>query len=445
MIAAFAAITGFCSMLAAAHLDFPAGRRFYLFGGVLIVVSGLIRIESVVLVSLSIIMAVIFMRRLFNARSLIIAFTIAGLIVLGCYSFDKIYVQASPEWHTFYTYNDTRSLIQDTPRIHQEKFQSVAAQIGWSPVDYRMFINWFISDEQTFSETNLQYLVNHIPGRAGNLIGAVLSYLYSQFIPGNETLVSYPYLLMIISAFSSLTIYSSLQKARAPLLLILLSFLILLVYLIWTIKVPPRVWYSFLATLVIFGFFAIVWSKTETVSSAPQNVIFTRLGSLIVTGLILAALILTITQTVDISKTNMEKQSDYQQVLSNLDALQAQGKIEQNALIIIPAMGIPLEWAHPITLDFPKIQVLELGWLAFSPPYRDVLLQYDSYPLLTSLYKKDNVYLMTRTNLLAGIVQFIQIHTGSILQANPIFTINYPGLDTGAYTNTVLYKLRQVK
>ncbi len=447
MIAVFAAIAGFCSMLAAAHLDFHIERRFYFFGGILIFAGSLIRIESVLLVLLSTGLSIVLMRRLFDLKRLIIAFAAVGLLASGSYLFDKLYVRSHPEWQSFYTYNDTRSFIQDTPRLHQEKFNGIIQQIGWHPIDRRMFESWFISDEQTYSLDKLQYIVDHVPGVQGDLFGAVLSYFLRTF-PMSLAPVSYPYLLMLVAAFLSLLIYPSLRPALVPLASSMVSVAILFIYLLWTQKVPPRVWYSFLAVLTVFAFFIIACSKTGLIapeSRNPRRDISAWLGSLAVSGLMLAALFFTISQAVLVSAANIKKQNDYQEILSNLDSLQAQGKIQPDALIVIPAMGIPLEWANPMVLDFPKIQVLELGWLAFSPPYRDVLRQHDSYPLLTSLYEKDNVYLMTRVSLIAGTLQFFKVHTGANLQADPVFLVNYPGLDNGAYANTVLYKLKQVK
>ena len=446
-IAAFVAIAGFCSMLAAAHRDFRIGRRFYFFSGILLFVSGLIRIESVLLVLLSTGLSIVLMNRLFDLKSLTIAFAGIGLIVVGSFLFNKFYVQAHAEWQAFYTYNDVRSLIQDTPRIRDpEKFRNIAGQIGWYPVDARMFASWFIADEKIFSLDNLQYLADHLPGKEKNPLSAAVSYFYPRTDPVELALVSYPYILIIIAAFLSATLYSSLRQAALPLLVLLLSVAVLFVYLAWTQKVPARVWYSFLATAAVFGFFIVAWSKANATESQIRGPgILKLIGTFLVSALMLAALVLVTLRAVVVSATNIEKQNDYQEILSNLNSLQAQGKIQQDALIVIPAMGIPLEWSNPMTLDFPKVQVLELGWLAFSPPYRDVLRQYDSYPLLTGLYERNNVYLMARANLLGGIVQFIQIHTGAVLRADPVLIVDYPGLDNGAYTNTVLYKLKQVK
>ncbi len=446
-IAAFAAIAGFCSMLAAAHRDFHIGRRFYFFGGTLLFVGGLIRIESILLVLLSTGLSMILMNRLFDLKSLSMAFAGIGLIVLGSFLFNKFYVQAHAEWQAFYAYNDVRSLIQDTPRIRDpEKFRNIAGQIGWYPVDARMFASWFIADEKIFSLNNLQYLANHLPGKEKNPFSAAVSYFYPRTDPVELSSVSYPYILIVVAAFLLAASYSSLQRAALPLLALILSVAILFVYLVWTQKVPARVWYSFLATAAVFGFFIVAWSKANAAESQIRGPeILKLMGLFFVSALMLAALVLATLRAVVASATNIEKQNDYQEILSNLNSLQAQGKIQQDALIVIPAMGIPLEWANPMTLDFPKVQVLELGWLAFSPPYRDVLRQYDSYPLLIGLYERDNVYLMARANLLGGIVQFVQIHTGVVLRADPVFVVDYPGLDNGTYTNMVLYKLQQVK
>ncbi len=447
MIAAFAAIAGFCSILAAAHLRDGAGRRYYIFGGILIFAGGLIRIESVLLVLLSIGASVILMHRSFNLKSLIIASVGIGFLVSGSFLFDKFYVQSHADWQAFYTYNDVRSSIQDTPRIRDpEKFRNAAEQIGWFPVDARMFASWFIADENTFSLDNLRRLADRLPGAQQNPLGAAVAYFYPHTVPAELASVSYPYILIIAAALLSAAVYSSLRQTAFPLLALLLSAAVLFVYLIWTQKVPARVWYSFLATVAIFGFFIVAWSKADAAESPTRGAgILKRTGLFLVFALMLAALVLIALQAVIVSAANIEKQNDYQEILSNINILQAQGKIQQNALIVVPAMGIPLEWSNPMALDFPKVQVLELGWLAFSPSYRDVLERYHSYPLLSGLYQKDNVYLMTRANLIGGVVQFTQLHTGAVLQADPIFILDYPGLDNGAYTNTVLYKLREIK
>ncbi len=448
MIAAFAAIAGFCSMLYAAYLKFAAQRWLYLLGGTLIFVSSLIRIETVPLVLLSIILPLVFMRRLFRLKSLIISSAILGFTVFGGYLFNRIYVQSSSEWDSFYAYNYARTLIHDTPRIHQASILSAGKQIGWNEIDYEMFSNWFISDEKTFSQTNLQYLINHVPGTESDLGSTLLSHFYFYLNPGSTAAVSYGYVFLIVISLLIVSIHPLLRHITAPLLLLLFSVWVLATLLIWTRKLPPQVWYSFLDTVFVFGFFTVVWSKLSSGPfSLPQRIgnFLKRFEALAVPSFLVVTLLLTIAQAASVSRTNEEEQSVYRKITSSLSELQTQGKLQQNALIVIPANGIPLEWSDPMILDFPSIQVLEMGWLAFSPPYDAALQQYDAYPLLTALYSKDNVYFMTRQSLISDVLQFIGNHTGVVVRADPVYAVDYPGLGTGIYTNMVLYKISRVK
>ena len=57
----------------------------------------------------------------------------------------------------------------------------------------------------------------------------------------------------------------------------------------------------------------------------------------------------------------MARQTAYQNELSDLKTLQAQGRIQNSALIVSPAMGIPLVWSNPMFLDLPSAAIYRDG------------------------------------------------------------------------------------
>lgn len=255
--AAFAVISGFVSILAATYNGFHFPKRMLVFGSLLIVAGSLIRIESFLLVLLLIFPASILIHRFFSPKLLIVILVVTIFVVMLFYLFNILYVKSSSQWESFYTYNDVRSQLQDTPRVHLSNVKDTYTDVGWNFNDYRLFMSWFFPDQQLFSLSNLQYLVLHIPGTEKNVFSVAVSYFYPK--PVFDDVNSFPYFFMIMAGLLALTIYPSLRKAILPLILLLLTFLVLIVYLIWTEKVPLRVWicfsrrYQYLACSFCYG------------------------------------------------------------------------------------------------------------------------------------------------------------------------------------------------
>jgi hypothetical protein len=122
------------------------------------------------------------------------------------------------------------------------------------------------------------------------------------------------------------------------------------------------------------------------------------------------------------------------------------GKIDQNALIVSPSPGLPIEWANPLSIEFPEIQYLDMGWLTFSPAYEQVLREFDIQSVPAALYEKGNVYLMEKPLMAKSILRFIRENEGVRVRARVIYALpgNIHAIDP-YYDQVKLYKLTQVK
>ena len=405
------------------------------FGGLLILAGSLIRIESFLLVLLLIFPSLIITHRFFDLKNLIISSLISILVVALFYLFNTIYVKSFPQWDSFYVYNNVRSELQDTPRVHLSNVKNAYYDVGWNFNDYKLFMSWFFPDEQLFSISNLQYLVIHIPGTERNVFGAALSYFYPK--PFFDDVDSFPYFFMITAGLFALVIYPQLRKAIWPLAALLLTFLILIFYLIWIEKVPVRVWDSFLATTTVFSLFILLWVKlnADLPDSHRRNVF-----AFTVPVLLCVASLFALYYAVTTTQLNVQRQTAYQNVLSDLKTLQTQGKIQSNVLIVSPAMGIPLVWSNPIFLDLPRAQYIEMGWLTFSPSYYSALHEFNIQSLPAGFYQKDNVYLMVKASLIESVIEYIFDHTGVVVVPQLIYSMPNHDFDT-AYNIVKLYKL----
>jgi hypothetical protein len=443
-IASFAALAGFCTILAAASLKYPLKRRAVLFGGVLVLVGSLIRFESFLLVLLLLVPSTLILHRFFNLRVLILAMGGAAILVAACFLFDKIYVLRNPEWNAFYIYDQTRSLIQDTPRATNLDSGNGFLAVGWSRDDFRMFVNWFFPDPQTFSLANLQYLVTHISGREKNLVDALLAYVYAHHIFDNQN--GLPYALILVAAWLAWVSDPPLNKALLPLSALILSCLALIIYLVGTQRVPLHVWFSFLSTAAIFSLMILSWTNNffgQGSPSKPKSALGDSFRIISMVLIVVGAAVVGI-QASAMTDEHLAKQAAYRQVLSELSSLQSEGKIGPNALIISPSGGIPVEWSDPMVLDLPKVQYFEMSWLTFSPIYRDVLAVHGIQDLPSGFYKGNNVYLMTKMGLIDGIAKFIEKHNGVLVNSRLKYSVSDHAIPTGIFSDVKLYQLIQL-
>ncbi len=410
-IAAFAILAGLCLILMTAYPPILLNRLLWVCGGFLILIGSLLRIDAVYLVLLTILPSALMLYRIFDRKRLALALAFTSLMVVGCYAFNKIYVGAYPDWNSYYIYNHARSMIQDTPRAHIENIRDALPHVGWTGNDYSLFINWFFPDQKVYSLSQLQYLVNHVSDNESSINDAVMSYFHFHHIFNARD--TFPYLLVIVATWILALTHPSLRGALPALAMLLVSSLILIVYLVWKENLPLHVWYSFLATIGIFGLCILSWhiNAAETNAHAEQKML-SPVVSLVVLVMISAAFILVLYWASVETRENISKQSAYQQMLAELDSLQAKGKITSNALIISPAIGIPIEWSNPLFLNLPRIQYFQMEWLTFSPVYEEVLQDYGVQSLPAGFYQNNNIYLITRTSMVSGVIQAIKANEG---------------------------------
>ena len=433
MIAAFAAIAGLCLVMTGVQSHLPLKKGLFVPGVVLVLLAGLIRFKAMLLVGGLILPVLVFFIRRNQLKRQLIAFTVLGMLVLGCTIFDGLYLQRmSPAWYSFGLYDAVRTQLHDTPRKANVQAE-ITARVGWSSNDTRdFFTNWFFPDRKIYSIENLQYLVDHIPGTQPSKLKTLTALLSSLASP-----VSWPYLLIVFSLGLSIWFYGLSKRVILPLLTLLVTFFGLGFYLSWTMKFPDRILLSLLAGVAIFGLYILIWagmSGTDALFRARESP--KALKAYLVGMFIFSALTLGVVcyQSVETTKVYVREQAAYQNILVDLKGLQDRGSIRGPSLIISPAYGMPLAWANPLTMNYPPIQVLEMGWLTFSPAYEKVLAAYGAQSMPDALYMQDNVYLMVPGSSLRGVTDFIKEHRRVAVDALLIYTI--PG------TQVNLYKLQ---
>jgi hypothetical protein len=438
MIAAFSALAGFCLVLWAIQFPRADKRGMLVFGIALTLAASLIRLKAMLIVFVLILPALVFLY--FNSsqrKKLIFVLVLLGTLVASGYIFDKMYLQLFPDWNSYHVYDSVRSQIHDTPRNVNVKIKPpnadmnpIISEVGWSKNDLKVFLNnWFFPDKQVYSFENLQYIVEHIPGKQITKLRAIVILSSSLFRP-----VVLPYILIILSTWLIVWLYRLAKKAIFPLLTLLISFGGLAFYMAWAMKIPDRILMILLAGIAIFGLYILTLASSEP---EDGNLVFyghqnhrNPIWWFVIAIFMIAAFGLVLNQSLAMTKVYISRQEAYQNGVRDLENLRDSGKISRNALVISP-IGFPFEWANPLTLNFPDIHILDLGWLTFSPAYESVLREFDIQSVPEALYEKENVYLMAPSGSLPAILVFIEEH--HILKVDASVIYRMPGTDIELY------------
>ena len=434
-----ACFAGICMILASARSSMLIQKAPLLWGIALILIGSLIRIEMLALLLPTTLMGLIFTARSLNLKNIVIGYLIAGLFVGAGYALDKVYVRSNPGWHTYYFYNKTRQSLHDSHRL--ENLHSEIHHIGWSGNDQELFARWFFPDQGIYSLDRIRYLDAHIPAVSSNLLRTAGVFFSTLMLPQ-------PSAYFIIMAAIWLGILSRKPSIRRAFILSTIWAICLAenLFLAWAYKDPDNVLISTIICSTILGLVILPFTEsndTNLVSNSRHLAILSRsafYGSILC---VIVGMGLILRLSLQTSSINLNKQIAYQNIMDDLRNLQAEGKLSENALIISPAHGLPMEWSNPFLLEFPDIPYFDTGWITFSPPYEQVLQKFDINSLPDALYKKNNLYLMTRSNFTAFLARYYQEHENTTVAFQAIYempnTFNFAG-----YNDIHLYKVVEI-
>jgi len=385
----------------------------------LILISSLIRNISTLMIAVLFFPVILMNLRYFLVRRSFFPLLMAAFLVAGGVFFNKIYVELSPSWNTFYSYNYAHAQLINTP--HFENSKGIVASVGWTQNDYDLMYSWFFPDGATFSPEKMLSLVNDSSGFAGS--GSVIQEFQTRIF----TLTVFPYLLLL--GLGALTvIYSTRdQKALLTLLIVFFTPILILFILAFTQKVVnyvtiPLLMGSICLEFLLCGFFSKQDKEPNPVliQSSLERIIL--MITILITFLVGAgANTYSLFQS---SKNNLNHQIAYEQILTQLDKLQSTDDFKKDAQIFdLSGSGIPWEWSNPWTLQFPKLPIQIMGWLTFSPPFNKSVSQLGVSLLPDALYQKDNVYLVTEPGITPYIEKYFQEHDGIQVKSVPISDI----------------------
>lgn len=418
--AAWACMAGIALLLATAKREAPGGRSAAAAGIGLLLIGSMIRIQSLLPVlgfaAPGVLLIII---QSTAKRRLVLVLAAAALAVGAGYAVDRLYVRAFPDWNYYYHYNSTRELLHDAHRLQNAGFE--IHRVGWSANDQELFAHWFFPDARLYSLEHIRYLVDHIPGASKDPSGVATAFAENLLTLPPLTLLGLMLSALIWGICNRVSIWSELV-AMAIWSLAILENLVLA----WAFKDPDYLLLSTLGGSAVLGLLMIGFSRpahrdgqdhTRQPGSVSSVTLWAPFGVL---GIVLAMLLYGAATT---SAINTEKQSAYRSVMADIERLQAQGKIAQNAVIISPAHGLPIDWANPLVLEPPPFVYYDTGWVTFSPPYDTFLKEFGIGSVPDAFYQKPDIYLMTQSNFTAFLERYYEEHEGRSVKFLPIYAM----------------------
>jgi hypothetical protein len=131
----------------------------------------------------------------------------------------------------------------------------------------------------------------------------------------------------------------------------------------------------------------------------------------------------------------------YATINSDVAGLIKSGDIQSNALIISAADGYPFQLMSPLQLEFPPLQVLPLGWNAFSPAYDSVLARYGIDSIDKALLTRPDVYMVSRKDFIPVVTRFYKEHENIEVSVKEIYVLGGPIYAAQNSNNLILYHL----
>jgi len=430
--AALADFAGLCLILTYARAPAAMPRLAVFFGGALIVAGGMIRVEVLALTLPIILTAMVFLFPSLRIRRLVVALAVTGTAVFAAYAFDRLYVRSHPDWNAYYHYNRLAQMIRDTHRLANAGF--IIKRISWSSNDQELFARLFFPDSKIYAVDRLQYIVDHVLATGPNPMESVRE-LASRLISG----MALSMLLLAAAAWLlSLAPRPSVRRTLGIAAIVAVS-LAENAAITWLYKDPDYSLLALLANTAVLALLVLYWppeAKQEP-AATPRIARLAEYAGLL---LVMVAVVSVVGLSITSSKANANLRVEYKSILSDISQLQAEGRLAPDAIIVSPSHGLPWDWSNPLLLELPPLPFLDTGWSTFSPSYNGALQHFSLEPLPQALYKRDNVYLMTKQIFQGYLARYYEEHEHVSVTFEPIYNMPNP-YHIAAYDNIQLYKV----
>lgn len=309
---------------------------------------------------------------------------IITLIILSIVISNEIIYRSNSIYEKYTEFNNIRTYFFDSNVLDYEQNKELFEENGWTYADWNLFYTYSFADENFYNFDNLSSLKEDI--NEGNLEGKINKIIYSFKSLCLESIGLYK--IFVIGIIIIILLSILLKKNRGIILSCFIVHILVGVMLYYT-KPVHRVIISLYATTIIIMLYFIIDKKYLEHEKNYIKTIMKLLVISFITLYILTTSIITYNswvgyssemykwrkEIIDYTNSNKENGYVYPNVLTNISlAYSIYEKIPDDTFSNLCHMG---------------------DWDIYNKEYYDFKERYDIENIMTDLYKKDNIYLVT--------------------------------------------------
>lgn len=266
--------TAFLASMASLFLFFLAWQRYaqrqdnaaaaglLVAAGLLLLIGGLIRPESLAMALLLAVPVTVVFIRDFNWRAMsrcgAVATTAAGL-VLAAWAYDLTVYESDQDWQGFRGFNALRGTFHDAAWTrYTPETQHVFSEVGWSENDHALIARWFSDDAELYSQEKLTAVATGYPWQSIRQAGDLWKSTFKNMLRSRSVLS-----VLLILPFVLATVCGGPDARRAVVGSLLAAFA-LVVLITYTKKTPPeRVLFPLMSFPLAVTLLSFAWRKEK--------------------------------------------------------------------------------------------------------------------------------------------------------------------------------------
>ncbi len=364
----------------------------------LLVVGGMIRLESLAMALLVASPVALLLVCQFSRRALLpcgLAVASAAVLVAAAVAYDHGAYEHDPRWAGFRSLNQLRGQFHDGRwTSYTPQTAHLFSQVGWSENDHAMIANWFSDDPVLYDRANLTRILESYPWQAAHRTAGLWWDAFRSIARNRSVLsvlLALPFVLAVVAGG---------RRGRWAIAASALAALALTVFVIWNKKVPPeRVFFPLLSFPLSVALLSFAWRSGTTSSGdvhdpadgngesghAPLAWQPRRQPTRVVVVLLVVALVMGVYRQCRQSVLVHWGRGELQSFRDDL-------RPADHKLYVSWEAGLPYQFVSPLdSLESWRIPLLSIAWTQRTPFHEEVKRQFGISSIAQAMCQRDDI------------------------------------------------------
>lgn len=362
-------------------IDSNRNKKIKIYGIILSAVGIMLRWKSIILVAPFYIIYIIFYtiknKNTTAIRDLIKIIIITFIIVIS----NSLIYRSDPLYKKQTEFINIRTYFYDFNILNYEDNKETLEKLGWSKVDYDMLYSYALNDENFYTTEKLKMLKESTNFNETNYLKEIINSFRLLYLYISET-----YLLPFITTLILLLLSLLIKKNRKEIFSIFIMNILLNYVLIFSKPVFRVIISSYAVTITMMSYYL-------TAKKQKDDYILGKLEKNLITSIIILFILINGFEViVSASKYNISKYSYIKEIIDYTKSHKENAYLYSTSLNDIFLSYSVFEKIEDDT--FSNLRSMS-DWDMYNKEYYEFKERYDIENIITDLYKKDNLYIIT--------------------------------------------------